>query len=42
MKGKEAFDSLTGKYTGLRVLRTLGNDTGEIVGIERDDNKKSK
>ena len=41
-KGKEAFDSLNGKYTGLRVLRTLGNDTGEIVGIERDDNKKSK
>ena len=41
-KGKESFDSLTGKYTGLRVLRELGNNTGEIIGIERDDNKKSK
>jgi hypothetical protein len=41
-KGKEKFDSLTGNFTGLRVLRELGNDTGEIVGIERDDNKKSK
>ena len=39
---KEDFKSLTGNHTGLRVLRTLGNDTGEIVGIERDDNKKSK
>ena len=41
-KSKEDFDSLTGKYTGLRVLRELGNNTGEIIGIERDDNKKSK
>jgi conjugal transfer mating pair stabilization protein TraG len=41
-KGKEKFDSLTGNHTGLRVLRELGNNTGEIVGIERDDNKKSK
>ena len=41
-KKKEDFKSLTGKHTGLRVLRELGNDTGEIVGIERDDNKKSK
>jgi len=39
---KEDFKSLTGNHTGLRVLRELGNDTGEIVGIERDDNKKSK
>ena len=39
---KAEFNSLTGKHTGLRMLRTLGNDTGEIVGIERDDNKKSK
>jgi hypothetical protein len=39
---KEEFDSLTGKNTGLRVLRELGNNTGEIVGIERDDNKKRK
>ena len=41
-EGKEDFKSLTGKHTGLRVLRELGNNTGEIVGIERDDNKKSK
>jgi hypothetical protein len=41
-KGKEKFDSLTGNHTGLRVLRELGNNNGEIVGIERDDNKKSK
>ena len=39
---KEAFDSLTGKYTGLRVLRELGNNTGEIVGIPRDDKKDGK
>jgi len=38
----DEFDSLTGNHTGLRVLRELGNNTGEIVGIERDDNKKSK
>jgi conjugal transfer mating pair stabilization protein TraG len=41
-KGKESFDSLTGKHTGLRVLGTLGNDTGEIVGIPRDDKKDGK
>ncbi|WPX99886.1 TraG-like conjugal transfer protein (plasmid) [Candidatus Megaera polyxenophila] len=41
-KGKEAFDSLTGNHTGLRVLRELGNDSGEIVGIERDDKKDGK
>ena len=39
---KEEFNSLTGKDTGLRVFRELGNNAGEIVGIERDDNKKSK
>jgi isoleucyl-tRNA synthetase len=38
----DEFDSLTGNHTGLRVLGELGNNTGEIVGIERDDNKKSK
>ena len=39
---KEDFKSLTGNHTGLRVLRELGNNTGEIVGIERDDKKEGK
>jgi conjugal transfer mating pair stabilization protein TraG len=38
-KGKEKFDLVPGKYTGLRVFRELGHNTGKIVGIERDDKK---
>ena len=34
--------SLIGESTLARVLDKIGNDTGEIIGIPKDNNKKSK
>ena len=41
-KGKEDFESVTGKYTSLRVFSKIKNDGNKLLGIknEKDEDKK--
>jgi hypothetical protein len=41
-EAKKQSKSLIGKSTVSRVLDKIGNDTGEIIGIPKDNDKKSK
>jgi hypothetical protein len=39
-EGKNTVDSLTGSSTALRVLEKIGDDTNDVLGIEKVNNKK--